>query len=109
MARYQLRFFFDPGAGTCLWAGNDAARERFNYAIDISHLHLPENTRRRMLHLCHWYDTSIDWNYPSRQSPWDVAERDRFNAEAQTLLAVVREQLGSDFDIEDQSASRKEG
>jgi hypothetical protein len=103
MAKYRLRFFFDPGGGICLWAGNDAARERFDYAIDASQLPLPENTWRRILYLCYWYDTCIDWNYPPDPSPWDEAEWQRFNVEAQKLLALVREQLSSEFEIVDES------
>ena len=108
MAKYSLRFFFDPGAGVCLWAGNDAAKERFEYAVDLSQLPLPENSRRRALHVCYWYDTCIDWNRPSGQSPWDAAERNRFNVEAQKLLSMLREQLGPNFEIVDESGIREE-
>src|SRR5262245_57775752 len=101
MPTYRLRYFFDPGAG-CLWSGNDAARDRFGYAIDASSLALPENTWRRVAYLCSWYDTSIDWNDPPN-SPWDAAERERFNSEAQRVLALLREQLGPEFEVVDES------
>lgn len=103
MAKYRLRFFFDAGGGICLWAGNDAARERFDYAIVPSSLPIPENTWRRMIYLCSWYDTSIDWNYPPDPSPWSEEERARFEDEAHKLLALLREQLGPDFEIIDES------
>jgi hypothetical protein len=103
MARYRLRYFFEPGANICFWAANDAARERFGYPIDSRTLPLAENTWRRLYFLASWYDTSIDWNYPPDPSPWDHAERERFNNEAQKLLAVVREELGSDFEVVDES------
>jgi hypothetical protein len=102
---YRLRFFFDAGAGICLWALNDSARVRFDYAIDAKDLPLPENTWRRLLYLCYWYDTSIDWNYPPDPSLWDEAERKRFNREAQKLLALMREQLGPEFEIVDKSGT----
>jgi hypothetical protein len=103
MARYRLRYFFDPGADICFWAANDAARERFGYPINARELPLTENTWRRLSFLTAWYDTSIDWDYPPDPSPWDDAERERFNREAQRLLAVVREELGSDFEVVDES------
>ncbi len=107
MARYRLRFFFDPGAGICFWAANDAACECFDYPIDARNLPLAENTWRRIYFLTSWYDTSIDWNYPPNPSPWDNDERERFNREAQKLLVVVREELGSDFEVVDESGTAK--
>jgi hypothetical protein len=105
MPAYQLRYFFDPGAGICLWSGNDAAEARYGYPIDARSLPLPENTWRRVWYLCSWYDTSIDWNYPPDPSPWDAAERERFNNEAQPMLAQLRKQLGPEFEIVDESGT----
>jgi hypothetical protein len=103
MPKYRLRYFFDPGAGICLWTANEDAERRFGYAVDASKLPLLENTWRRVLHLCHWYDTSIDWNHPPDPSPWDAIECKRFNDEAQKLLAELRGQLGPDFELVDES------
>ena len=36
---YLIRFSFDPGSGVCLWAKNEAAREKFGYPIE--HWELP--------------------------------------------------------------------
>lgn len=105
MPTYRLRYFFDPGGGICLWSANDAARERFGYPIDTRSLPLRENTWRRAAYLCSWHDTSIDWDYPADLSPWDASERERFNVEAQRLLALLREQLGREFEITDESAT----
>jgi hypothetical protein len=108
MAKYRLRYFFDPGAAICLWSANDVARQEFGYPVDARNLPLPEITRIRLDDLAAWYDTSIDWDYPPGPSPWDEAESQRFNAEAQKLLATLREQLGSDFEIEDESGTAKQ-
>lgn len=105
MAEYRLRYFFDPGAGVCLWADNAATLERFDYPVDAEHLSLPENTWRRVLYICAWFDTSLDWNYPPNPSPWDQAERARFDLAAQQLLTLLREQLGSEYEIVDQSGT----
>ena|SRR5262245_60553946 len=105
MARYRLRYFFDPGADICLWAANDSARERFGYPVDASRLHLSENTSRRVRYLAAWHHTSIDWEYPPDPSPWDANERARFDAEAQRLLALLREELGPAFEILDESGT----
>lgn len=103
MAKYILRYFFDAGAGICLWANNDAARERFGYPIDLRDLSLSENTWRRANYIMSWYDTSINWEYPPDPSPWDESEMKEFDAVAQAMLARLRRELGPDFEIIDES------
>lgn len=105
MSVYRLRFFFDPGSGICLWAANDATRDKWDYPVDAELLPLPENTWRFARHLCCWYDTSIDWTYPPDPSPWEDSERDRFNVAAQRFLEVLRNQLGPDFEVVDESGT----
>jgi hypothetical protein len=105
MSIYRLRYFFDPGSGICLWAGNDAARSQWDYPIDARDLPLSENTWRFAHHLCSWYDTSIDWAYPPDPSPWDATERARFNLSAQRFLSILQDQLGPDFEVLDESGT----
>lgn len=104
MPRYVLRYFFDPGSGICLWSGNDAARERFDYPVQLPDLGLPENLLRRALYVMAWYDTSLDWSYPPNPSPWSASERARFHETSQALLSALRQQLGSGFEIRDESS-----
>lgn len=40
----HLRCFFDCGAGVCLWAADNAARDRFGYAVELSALPLAAET-----------------------------------------------------------------
>ena len=39
METYKLRFFFDNFAGVCLWAGDIATMERFDYPVDLDMLY----------------------------------------------------------------------
>jgi len=103
MAKYLLRYFFEPGAAVCLWAANHAARTTFGYPIAAEQLNLAENTRRRLTHLCRWFDTSVDWAAPANPSPWTAAEKQRFGGAAQRLLAAVGKELGADFEVLDES------
>ena len=105
MARYALRYFFDAGSGICLWAGCAAARERFGYPVEPRHLPLPRATRERIAELVDWFDHSVDWEYPAGPPLWDDAEQARFNRAAGHLLAVIRAQLGPDFDVRDELAA----
>lgn len=41
MATYKLRCFFDNIAGVCLWAGDTATMERFDYPVFLDRLPTP--------------------------------------------------------------------
>ena len=99
---FHLRFFFDAGSGICLWSSNDAARERFGYAVDPAQLPISENLRRVAVHVCAWYDTSLDWGNPGGSSPWSAEEAGRFAQAATSLLAEFRTALGSEFVLADE-------
>ena len=102
MASYEIRFFFDPGSGICLWSANDEARERFGYPIELESLELSENLHRKALYLLRWYDTSLDWSSPGDPSPWSHDERLRFLNAAREFLDKLREFLGPEFEIRDE-------
>lgn len=102
MSKYFLRFFFDAGAGTCLWSGDQLTKEKFGNPIDISKLPLDESIRRRVMYLSDWYDTSIDWSYPPNPSPWDVQEKKQFEDAVQEFLIDVRQALFPDFEVKDE-------
>jgi hypothetical protein len=100
---YRLRFFFDTGAGVCLWSANDAARERFHYPVPIEALALPETLRRRGEFLIAWYDTFMDWELSPQPSRWWPREQAAFNAAAQEWLALLEDHLGPAFELVDES------
>jgi len=108
MGRYKLRYFFDSGAGTCLWSANDASQDLFGYAVAIDHLQICENTKRRMFYVIAWYDTAINWTNPAGPSLWNAEELRLFNAEAQKLLIIMRAALGNDFEVVDESDTNEE-
>jgi hypothetical protein len=89
---YQIRYFFDPGSGVCLWAGNAAARERFGYPIDHRTVDISENARRQLDYLIAWFDTSLDWDSPPA-TRWPEEEWQRFRQAAHAGLEMLRSQL----------------
>lgn len=93
MSDYLLRYFFDAGSGVCLWSANDAARKKFEYAVALQSLDLPENLLREGYHILAWYDTALE------------EEHERFNQASQRLLAKLRQQLGPAFEIRDESGT----
>ncbi|BBE50469.1 hypothetical protein OYT1_ch0906 [Ferriphaselus amnicola] len=104
LPRYVFRYFFDPGSGICLWSDNDTAREKFDYPVELSDLGLSDDLLRQAVDLLAWYDTSIDWSYPSNPSPWPESEVIRFRDASQNLLSVLRLELGPEFEIRDESS-----
>jgi hypothetical protein len=76
---YEIRLAFDAGSGTCLWAKNEAAREKYGYPINHWELPLSENTKRYLQHLVAWFDTSLNWEAPSdSDNYWTDEELNRF-------------------------------
>jgi hypothetical protein len=97
---YLLRFFFDPGSGICLWAGDAVTSEWFGYPIELDRLPLTPQTKAAAEELIGWFDESIDWDDPGNLRPWpDEAE---FLATARALLERMRDELGADYIIQDE-------
>lgn len=101
-AKYVLRFFFEWGGG-CLWPGNDAAYQDLKLGpydlLDSCPLPLSAATRDRCRRMAEWHDTSLNWAYPPDPGPWRQPECERFNAAVAELLADIRRELGSEFDV----------
>ncbi|MCL8311356.1 hypothetical protein M9Y90_11845 [Leptospira interrogans] len=103
MAKYKLRFFFDPGSGACLWGADDATKAKYDYPVDNRQLNLRDNTYRALEHLIAWYDTSINWDYPPDPTPWTSEEEMRFTGYKTSILEILRKELGGDFEVLDES------
>jgi hypothetical protein len=102
---FRFRFFFDTGSGVCLWSDNDATRERFGYPVDLEQMPLPQTIRRRGSFLIAWYDTFMDWENSPAASRWWPREESAFKAAVQELLVLLREHLGPDFVLVDESGT----
>ena len=89
----QLRFFFDSGSGTCLWAANPAAHAAHGYAVDHHALPLSPALRTQLDHLIARHDTRLDWSNPGGPSPWTTADHAAFTAETAATLAALRAEL----------------
>ena len=96
--RFILRLMFDWGGG-CLWCGNAAAHAAFDVGPVEDRLPLSPTTRQRLFDLSAWHDGGIDWDYPPDPSPWPPAEWERFEQAASEALAVVKSELGPEFEI----------
>jgi hypothetical protein len=98
---YVLRFFFDYG-GTCLWAANDLARERFGYPVELSELPIPDDLRHELQLAGERFDTSLNWDNPAGPSPWSKEDSEQFTELTDCLLDRLRVALGPSFEIRDE-------
>ena len=93
---YEFRYSFDAGSGVCLWAKNDAAKERFGYAVAHWELPLSENTKKWLEYLVAWFDTSLDWQSPADvRGRWSDEELQRFTQAVGKGLEFLRSELPS--------------
>ena len=100
-AKHRLRYFYEWSCFP-LWSANDAARDAFDYAIDLADLPLSNETVDHIGKICEWHDTAMNQDYPPDPGPWDADECDRFNAAARQLLIDLRAELGPEFEIVDE-------
>lgn len=97
MRRYRLRLMFDAGSGHCLWADDDATRDRFGIPPDLP---LPADLQAEADALCEAYDASFPWDDPGGAEPaWDDLEEAAFQARVEAFVHRLRRALGENFDI----------
>jgi hypothetical protein len=99
MTVYRLRFFFDYGCGVCFWAANEAAQHQFGYPVEADRLPLSTATKGALGHVISWYDQSLNWDDPGGPGLWNNTDWEQLNIEVQKILALVRAQLGAQFEI----------
>ncbi|MEO8530561.1 MAG: hypothetical protein ABI459_05020 [Deltaproteobacteria bacterium] len=118
---YNIRFFFEYGAGGCLWAGDDHTREVFDVGLldagfynNLNELTRPpriqlseEASRLRDL-LDQQHATYLNPLYPPDPSLWTQAQCDQFNLGVAALLILLRDELADKFYIIDQQVRYRE-
>ena len=115
MTKDALRFFFDYGAGGCLWAGDAETRASLGVgpldagtfglggrALSPPKLRLSETVRRLRDQLDFQHSCYLNPLYPPGPSLWSQALCDQFNADVDRLLALLRQELDHDYNILDE-------
>ena len=95
----HLRCFFDCGAGVCLWAADETARDRFGYAVELSALPLTAETVAAGEGLMAEHDGFVNATLGG-QPPDEAAVTDWFRR-ARLWLDQLRRELGSGVTVED--------
>lgn len=97
--RYVLRYFFDCATGTCLWAGDQATAAAFDYPVDLYMLNLPESLSKFGDQVIDRWTVLYDQKRISKSNPEFLA----FCEDARQLLAMLRDHLGPEFEVLDES------
>ena len=103
--KYRVRFYFDYGAGGCLWADNDLTRQDFGLGpIDeaiTSKGKIFASTLLLIEELDVRHSDYYNKDYPLDPSLWRQSDCDEFNKKVNTLLNSLRQQLSTEFEIID--------
>lgn len=76
METYKLRFFFDNFAGVCLWAGDIATMERFDYPVDLACCRFPATFQRLVIPSSHAGSGMFTKNGHGRPAtPWPCLQK----------------------------------
>lgn len=102
MTKSILRFFFDYGAGGCLWAGDNETREEFGPGPVDEKLFVSKPACDLRVQLDFEHSGYLNPLYPPDPSLWTQTLCDRFNAGVDTLLGLLRHELGASYDIVDE-------
>ncbi|UXN09353.1 hypothetical protein N5852_13255 [Bartonella sp. HY328] len=110
----MLHFFFDFGAGGCLWNGDKTSYELFDGGtLERAEFDLDGNMRelpfislsKATLLLIDELDTInyyyLNQKYQPDPSPWRQSLCDEFNSKVDELLLMIIDQIGDKFEIVD--------
>ncbi|MDO5706981.1 MAG: hypothetical protein Q4G49_18170 [Paracoccus sp. (in: a-proteobacteria)] len=101
MIKGVLRFFFDYGAG-CLWAGDAKTRDLLDVGPVDRKLPLSVPVREQTDRILSAHACYLNPLYPPDPSLWSQSLCDRFNADVDSLILNLRQEIGEDYDILDQ-------
>jgi len=104
--KYRLRFFFDYGAGGCLWGDNDKVFEDFGVGpLDLAikeKIAIPsDDAMKEIGFIDKMHSTYLNKDYPVDPSYWTKADCDFFNSRVDKLIIQLRKELGDQFEIND--------
>lgn len=100
MAKYVIKFSPDYCA-TSLWAVNDNALSDFGNFIEYEDVGLPANLIERLNNFDDSVMGLIDWDNPGGDCPLTYEERNKLYEEGIRLLQLVRDELGTDYEVID--------
>ncbi|SKB67287.1 hypothetical protein SAMN06296386_103335 [Lachnospiraceae bacterium] len=100
MSKYSIRFMPDYYS-TSLWPESESSYEEFESPIRYESLNLSSDLIKDLKAFDNSILNILDWNNPAAPSPLAKEEWLQIYNEGQRLLKMVRQELGSDFEVID--------
>lgn len=101
MAIYELKYMFDWGSGTCVWANNEASKKLFaNYPVSIEQLPISKVLKDELNQLIEEHDKALDWDCPSNDLLWSEDRQKQFISEAISAYKRLCLELGMEYHVE---------
>ena len=104
MEKYKFKYWYEWGAGDdCLWAANDAARDKYGYNPMIDEMPLSKDLVNFLNQTGSLHDNALNWEYPpdppdpKQWTPEMEADFDRWAHDGYDRLCA---ELGEEFEIE---------
>lgn len=101
MTKGVLRFFFDYGSD-CLWSADGKVRDILRSGPVDSELPLSKPVRELIDRIGFAQRCYLNPLYPPDPSLWSQSLCDRFNADVDRLISLLRQEIGEEYDILDQ-------
>ena len=79
---------------------NDAAREKYDYPIELSNLPLSDDLKNELDYLISKHDEALDWDYPPNPLLWTEQEQADFIERAKQAYYRIVNELGDDYEVE---------
>ena len=100
MSKYSIRFMPDYYS-TSLWPESKSSYEEFESPISYEALNLSSDLIKDLKAFDNSLLNILDWTDPAAPSPLGEEEGIQIYNEGQRLLKLVRQELGSDFEVID--------
>ncbi len=97
--KYQMKYMFDWGSGTCLWSTNDAAIEKYDYPVDIKDLPISEDLRNYLDYLIVKHDEALNWDDPADDLLWTEEQQKIFAQKALKGYERLCDELKNEYEI----------
>ncbi len=98
--KYNMKYMFDWGSGTCLWSVNESALNKYGYDVDVKELPVSEELKKRMLDLISKHDEALNWEEPNIGLIWTEKQQTKFIIEAKKVYKDICSELGLDYGVE---------
>ena len=100
MAQYEMKYMFDWGSGTCVWSTNDAARDKYDYPVNIEELPISSALKEKLDYIIYKHDEALNWDDPAGDLLWSDEEIEQFKTEAKALYLQLKQELGDEYELE---------